>query len=186
MESAILQIFLGTRYTMTGILSQKYHPLTDNINIKIGKQNKTISTCYVPRYSTWMKISVGCTIWVNLPQLDVPFEWTCQKLARTCGMFFEIRYFLPVNVSLKLFVCFFSPIWNCGLGFCIWCSHLTDILIVKENNLSYHLSKFFSLLSPIFSGLKILKLQELFQLKLLSFVYEYINKIFPVCFHTYF
>ena len=100
-------------------------------------------------------------------------------------MFFEIRYFLPVDVSLKLFVCFFSPIWNCGLGFCI-CSHLTDILIVKENNLSYHLSKFFSLLSPIFSGLKILKLQELFQLKLLSFVYEYINKIFPVCFHTYF
>ena len=45
---------------------------------------------------------------------------------------------------------------------------------------------FFSPSSRIFSDLKILKLQDLFQLKLLSFVYECINKISPVCFYNFF
>ena len=40
--------------------------------------------------------------------------------------------------------------------------------------------------APIFLNLKILKLHDLFQLKLLSFVYESVNKISPVCFHNFF
>ena len=40
--------------------------------------------------------------------------------------------------------------------------------------------------SPIFNDLKILKLHDLFQLKLLSFVYECVNKISPANFHTFF
>ena len=40
--------------------------------------------------------------------------------------------------------------------------------------------------SPIFSDLKILKLHDLFQLKLLSFVYDCVNKISPSCFHSFF
>ena len=40
--------------------------------------------------------------------------------------------------------------------------------------------------SPIFSALKILRLHELFQLKLLSFVYRCVNRISPSCFHSFF
>ena len=40
--------------------------------------------------------------------------------------------------------------------------------------------------APIFFDLKILKLHDLFQLKLLNFVYESVSKISPVCFHDFF
>ena len=40
--------------------------------------------------------------------------------------------------------------------------------------------------TPIFSDLKILKLYDLFYLKLLTFVYESVNKISPICFHNFF
>ena len=39
--------------------------------------------------------------------------------------------------------------------------------------------------TPIFSDLKILKLQDLFQLKLLCFVYDCVNKNSPNCFHNF-
>ena len=40
--------------------------------------------------------------------------------------------------------------------------------------------------TPLFSDLKILKLRDLFQLKLLSFVYDCVNKVSPSCFHSFF
>ena len=40
--------------------------------------------------------------------------------------------------------------------------------------------------TPLFSDLKILKLRDLFQLKLLSFVYGCVNKISPSRFHPFF
>ena len=39
---------------------------------------------------------------------------------------------------------------------------------------------------PILSNLKILKLYDLFELKLLSFVSDCVNKISPTCFHSFF
>ena len=40
--------------------------------------------------------------------------------------------------------------------------------------------------TPLFSDLKILKLRDLFQLKLLSFVYDCVNRISASCFHAFF
>ena len=40
--------------------------------------------------------------------------------------------------------------------------------------------------SPIFRDIKILKLHDLFQLKLLNFVYESVNKLSPSSCHTFF
>ena len=40
--------------------------------------------------------------------------------------------------------------------------------------------------SPIFSDLKILKLYDLFHLKLLLFVYESVNRMSPSVFHNFF
>ena len=46
--------------------------------------------------------------------------------------------------------------------------------------------RFTSPTTPLFSDLKILKLHDLFQLKLLSFLYDCVNKISPSCFHSFF
>ena len=40
--------------------------------------------------------------------------------------------------------------------------------------------------SPIFSDFKILRLHDLFQLKLRCFVYESVHKLSPICFHNFF
>ena len=40
--------------------------------------------------------------------------------------------------------------------------------------------------SPVFLNRKILRLPDLFQQKLLSFVYDSVNKISPACFHSFF
>ena len=40
--------------------------------------------------------------------------------------------------------------------------------------------------TPIFSNLKILKLHDLFKLKMQLFVYESVNKLSPICFHDIF
>ena len=39
---------------------------------------------------------------------------------------------------------------------------------------------------PIFSDLKLLKLSELFELRLLVFVFDSVNKTSPSCFHDFF
>ena len=39
---------------------------------------------------------------------------------------------------------------------------------------------------PIFKNLKLLRLQDIFRVKILSFVYESLNKINPSCFHDFF
>ena len=48
------------------------------------------------------------------------------------------------------------------------------------------LQSFRSPSTSIFSDLKILKLYDLFELKLLTFVYESVNKISPSFFHNFF
>ena len=40
--------------------------------------------------------------------------------------------------------------------------------------------------SPIFSDFKILRLHDLFHLKLLCFVYESVHKLSPICFNNFF
>ena len=65
--------------------------------------------------------------------------------------------------------------------------HIQPIFLLQKRIIrAIAFQSFSSPSSPIFSNLKILKLQDLFQLKLLSFVYECINKISPVCFYNFF
>ncbi len=50
--------------------------------------------------------------------------------------------------------------------------------ISHEHHLSHTL--------PIFKNLKLLRLQDIFRVKMKSFVYESLNKINPSCFHNFF
>ena len=66
-------------------------------------------------------------------------------------------------------------------------THIKPIYILQKKVVrAIAFMNFTSPSSPIFSDLKILKLYDLFHLKLLLFVYESVNRISPSVFHNFF
>ena len=61
-----------------------------------------------------------------------------------------------------------------------------SIFVTEKDYKAISFEQFTSHSTPIFLDLKILKLHDFFQLKLLSFVHESVHKISPVCFHNFF
>ena len=130
--------------------------------------------------------------------LDESLSWKyhlselTKKSTRTCGMFFKLRHFLPIFLLICCCVvailCFASflqygiVVW----GFAYDVHNRPIFLLQKRIIRAIAVERFSSPSSPIFSDLRVLKLQELFQLNLPSFVYECINTISPVCFHIFF
>ena len=104
-------------------------------------------------------------------------------------MFFKIRKFVPFNILLCLYNALFLSFMQYGI--IVWGSTCTTYInpIFKLQKkvaraISFESSNSHS--SPLFKDLKILKLTDVFQLKLLTFVYESIHKISPSCFHNLF
>ena len=127
--------------------------------------------------------------------LDETLSWKyhltelSKKLARTCGMFFKVRHFLPINVLICLHNSLFSPFLQYGI--LVWGlsdeSYINPVFLLQKRVVrAISFEHFTSPSSPIFLDLKILRLHDLFQLKLLSFVYDSVNKISPACFHSFF
>ena len=104
-------------------------------------------------------------------------------------MFFKVRHFLPINILICLYNSLFSPFLQYGI--LVWgLTYETYIhplfLLQKRVVRAISFEHFTSPSTPIFSNLKILKIHDLFKLKLLSFVYDCVNKISPSCFHSFF
>ena len=103
-----------------------------------------------------------------------------KKLARTCGIFFKIRNLLPLDALL---CCFYGPIvW--GQTFASYIDPIFKLQkkVVRAISFQPRLSP--SL--PIFKDLKLLKLSDIFEFRLLTFVYDSVNKTSPCCFHGFF
>ena len=112
-----------------------------------------------------------------------------KKLARTCGIFFKIRHLLPTDVLVSLYNSLFASFLQYGI--IVWGltydTHIKPIYILQKKVVrAIAFMNFTSPSSPIFSDLKILKLYDLFHLKLLLFVYESVNRISPSVFHNIF
>ena len=112
-----------------------------------------------------------------------------KKLSRTCGIFFKVRHLLPTSVLVSLYNSLFSSFLQRGI--IVWGLtyevHTKAIYPLQKRVVSAITFKSFtSLFTSIFSKLKILRFYDLFQLKLLTFVYELVNKISPVFFHNFF
>ena len=111
-----------------------------------------------------------------------------KKLAHTCGMFFKVRHFLPINVLICLYNSLFSPFLQYGilvLGL-TYETYISPVFLLQKRVIrAISFQNYAAPSSPIFNDLKILKLHDLFQLKLLGFVYECVNKISPANFHTF-
>ena len=112
-----------------------------------------------------------------------------KKLARTCGIFFKIRHLLPLDVLLCLYNALFLSFLQYGL--IVWGQTFTSYIdpifklqkkAVRSISFQPHLSP--SL--PIFKDLKLLKLFDIFKVRLLTFVYDSSNKTSPCCFHNFY
>ena len=155
--------------------------MNDNINKKIGNQ-------YV-KQAKYVKF-LGLLLDVNL-NWKYHLSELSKKLSRTCGIFFKERHLLPTSALVILYNSFFSSFLKYGI--IVWGLtydiHTKPIYLLQKKVV--RAIAFKSLTSPstqMFSDLKILKLYDLFDLiylKLLTFVYESVNKISPFFFHNF-
>ena len=160
------------------IFKSPQRSLPKNVSIKIGKfPIKRI--CYVKFLGVLLDENLSWKY--HLTELS-------KKLARTCGMFFKVRHFLPINILVCLYYSLFSPFPQCGI--LVWGltyeTHINPVFLLQKRVIrTVSFEHFTSPTTPLFSDLKILKLYDLFQLKLLSLVYDCVNKISP-CFYSFF
>ena len=161
------------------IFHSPQNSLNDIVNIKIGNQ-------YV-KQAKYVK-SLGLLLDEHLSWKYHLSEFS-KKLSRTCGIFFKVRHLLPTSVLISLYNSLFSSflqyeiiVW--GLTYD---THTKPIYLLQKKAIrAIAFKSFTSPSTPIFSDLKILKLYDLFDFKLLTFVYESVNKISPSFFHNFF
>ena len=127
--------------------------------------------------------------------LDENLRWNfhlselSKKLARTCGILFKIRDLLPTNTLINVYNSLFMSFLQYGI--IVWgqtsALYIEPIFKLQKKALraiSHEHPRSHTL--PIFKALKLLRLQDVFQLQMLSFVFESINKLNPMCFHDFF
>ena len=93
--------------------------------------------------------------------------------------FSKIRHFLPIDILICFYNSLFSPLLHYGiliLGLTYETYTRPVFLLPKKILRAITFENFTSPCTVIFHNLKILKLYDLFQLKLLNFVYESFNK----------
>ena len=155
------------------------HSITGAINIK-NRSLPIRKICYVKFLGVLLDENLSWKY--RLTELS-------KKLARTCGMFFKQRHFLPINALICLYNSLFSPFLQYGI--LLWRrtyeSYINPVFLLPKRVLrAISFENCTSHSTPIFLNLKILKLHDLFQLKLLTFVYDCVNKIAPSYFHSFF
>ena len=120
--------------------------------------------------------------------LDETLSWRSdlvalsRKLARSVGIFYKLRHFVPLetlkSVCHALFYPFLSydiTVWGATHGQC-----LKPVLVSQEKVVrAMTFSDPFAHSLPLFSDLQILKLDDIYHLYVFSFVYECHNNLAP-------
>ena len=111
------------------------------------------------------------------------------QLQNKCSILFKIRDSLPTNTLINVYNSLFMYFLQYGI--IVWgqtsALYIEPIFKLQKKALraiSHEHTRSHTL--PIFKTLKLLRLQDVFQLKMLSFVFESINKLNPMCFHDFF
>ena len=112
-----------------------------------------------------------------------------KKLARTFGVFFKILHFVPLDtLKLPYYSLFYAFV---SYGIAVWgLTHKkvinTVFLIQKKILKAVTFSDMTVHSDPIFSRLGLLKVADIFQLQLLSFMYDCYHGLAPSYFVSYF
>ena len=112
-----------------------------------------------------------------------------KKLARTCGILFKVRHLLPTNTLVSVYNALFLSFRQYGIT--VWgqtYTTYTEPIFKMQKSVVREIShqSYLAHSLPIFRELKLLRLSDIFKLKLLTFVFEASKMITPVCFHNFF
>ena len=112
-----------------------------------------------------------------------------KKLSMTVGIFYKIRHFYPSDILQILYYSLYYSFLSYAIS--IWSftlkSYSEKLSVVQKKIVKVMtLSKETSSSTPIFSNLEFLKMDDIRQLQLLSFVYDCQNKLAPAYFHNFF
>ena len=110
-------------------------------------------------------------------------------LSRTTGIFFKIRHYIPIETPICLYNSLFSSFLSYGI--IVWgltyTSYLNPLFLLQKKILRcIKFQPFTAPSTPLFHSLKIMKLEDIFHLNILTFVFKAINKLSPIYFHNYF
>ena len=153
--------------------------IVDHLVFKIGKKKLVIKIVS----NFWVLCLTQSLSW------KTPLSWIIKKLARTSGIFYKMRHLIPLE-SLKIlyYSLFYSFV---SYGITVWGlthkSYLDPIIIAEKKILRVMtFSEINAHTAPLSSQLGILKVHDVHQFQLLSFVYDCHYKITPAHFHLYF
>ena len=112
-----------------------------------------------------------------------------KKLAKTWGIFFKVRHLLPRSTLITLYNALFMSFLQYGIV--AWGqtfdSYIEPLFKLQKRALrAISHQPFLAHSLPIFKDFNSLRIVDIFKLRLLSFVYESINKVAPDCFHNFF
>ena len=112
-----------------------------------------------------------------------------KKLAITCGILFKVRYLLPRSTLITLYDALFLSFVQYGT--IVWCqafaSYIEPLFKLQKRVVPAISNQTFLAHSlPFFKDLRLLRIDYIFKSKLVTFVYESINKLTLVYFHNFF
>ena len=126
---------------------------------------------------------------MNILMGDITLPNCQKKLQELVEFFFRIRYLLPTATLITLYNALFMSFLQYGIV--AW-SQTFDSYIEALSKLQKRAVRaishqpFLAHSLPIFKDLKLLRVVDIFKLRLLSFVYESVNMVGPDYFHNFF
>ena len=158
-----------------------HNEIPPDVRIKID--NKVLSRAnYVVKF-------LGLSLDDNLNWKYHINELSKKKLSRNCSILITIRNILPLNILIDIYNSLFMSFLQYGIA--VWrltFASYTDYIakIQKKTIRTISHQPYLSHSLPIFKELKLLRVSDIFQLKLITFVYESMSNSNPSCFHEFF
>ena len=115
----------------------------------------------------------------------------CLKLSKTVGILSKVRHFVNKHILVMLYYSLIYPFLTYGIH--VWGltfpSFLTQLFVIKKKKKAIRIISFSEPKShsePLFKSLNLLKLNDVIELQILSFVYQWSHRLLPPCFSEYF
>ena len=153
--------------------------LTEPIILKFGRKKIT--------HANYVKF-LGVLLDETLSWMPHLIELS-RKLARSVGIFYKLRHYVPLGTLISIYYALFYPFLTYGIV--VWSATYENLLkpvltAQKKVIRAITFSEPAAHSSPLFLDLKILKLGDIYQLYISSFVFECHNDIAPSNFRDFF
>ena len=112
-----------------------------------------------------------------------------KKLSRTLILFYKTRYYMPLEILKQLYYSLFYSFVSYGVTVrgLTYKSLIQKLIVIQKKIVRVMtFNKMNAHTNPIFIQLEFLKIEDIRQSQLHSFVYDCLNKTAPVFFHDYF